>query len=134
MKMKFLIILITLLFINISFAQRNALGAVKFSYNDSLMIKSPIEKLYVTCISKKYKFSDTNELNMNGTSKMLMLRPGKYTILISSNSFSDIKYRNVLIVKSMVTFIDLQLIKRTKRLKTLRIKYKKPITKYKNCG
>jgi hypothetical protein len=63
-----------------------------------------------------------------------MLLPGKYTILICSNSFSDIKYRNVYIVKSKVTFIDLELIKRTKRFKTVRINYKKPVTTYKNCG
>jgi len=132
--MKFLIILITSLFINISFSQMDTLGAVKFSYNDSLMIKFPNENLFITCISKRNKLSDTNELNINGSTKTLMLLPEKYTFLIRSNSFSDIKYRNVYIVKSKVTFIDLELIKRTKRFKTVRINYKKPVTTYKNCG
>lgn len=132
--MKFLIILITSLFINISFSQMDTLGAVKFSYNDSLMIKFPNENLFITCISKRNKLSDTNELNIYGSTKTLMLLPEKYTFLIRSNSFSDIKYRNVYIVKSKVTFIDLELIKRTKRFKTVRINYKKPVTTYKNCG
>lgn len=132
--MKFLIILNTLFFTNLSFSQIDTLGAVKFSYNDSLIIKFPNEKLYITCTSEKCKLSDTNELNMNGTTKTLMLLPGKYNILISSNSFSDIKYRNVNIEESKVTFIDLELIKRRNRYKTVRIKYKKPATKYKSCG
>ena len=132
--MKFLIILITSLFINISFSQLDTLGAVKFSYNDSLMIKFPNENLFITCISTRNKLSDTNELDINGSTKTLMLLPGKYTILISSNSFSDIKYRNVYIVKSKVTFIDLELIKQSKRFKTVRINYKKPVSTYKNCG
>ncbi len=132
--MKFLIVFIALIFMNTSFSQMEISGAIKFSYNDSLMIKYPNEKLFISYKSKKHEFSDTTELNIIGTTKPVSLIPGKYTVLISSNSFSDIKYRNVLIAESKVTFIDLELIKRTKRFKTVRIKYKKPVTKYENCG
>jgi len=133
--MKFLLLnLITLLLLNRGYSQTDTFGAVIFSYNDSLINLFPNEKLFITCDSKEYKLIDTNELTISGTKKSLLLKPGEYTILIRSNSFSAIKYRHVIIENSRVTFIDLELMKRTKRFKTKRINYKKTVPNYKNCG
>jgi hypothetical protein len=133
--MKFLLLnLSILLFLNRGYTQTDTLGAIKFSYNDSLINLFPNENLFITCVSKDYNLIDTNELTISGTTKILMLKPGEYTVLIRSNSFSAIKYRHVIIENSRVTFIDLELMKRTKRCKTKRVNYKKTAPHYKNCG
>ena len=135
MKLKFLLLnLIALLFLNKGYSQTDTFGAVTFSYNDSLINLFPNEKLVITCDSKENKLIDTNELTIPGMTKTLMLKPGEYSVLIRSNSFSTIKYKHVIIENSRVTFIDLELMKRTKRFKTKRFNYKKTVPNYRNCG
>jgi len=116
-----------------SFAQTKFHGGVKFSVNDSIADKYKTEMFYITFSTKGRKKTKTSFVSSLDSKRFFPLSQGTYFIRIESTNFSTIKYASVPIKDKKITFLELPLVNKSTRKRSIRIKYHEP-KRYKNCG
>ncbi len=126
-------LLFSLLIFQIAYSQKEFQGAIKlgFSINDSVLKGYETEDFYVSCKTKR---RETISFNLSEDSSLVILRSGTYSLRIKSKKYCTMIYTDIPVNQEKITFLEILLIDKSKRKKQIRINYRKPKSKWKNCG
>ena len=126
-------LLIPLLIFQSTYSQKEFQGGIKFGFsiNDSLVKGYATENFYVSCKTKR---RETISFNLLEDSSLFELTTGTYKLQITSDNFQTINYLDIPVNQEKITFLEIPLVAKSKRKKPIRINYRKPKSKWKNCG
>lgn len=126
-------LLFPLLIFQSAYSQKEFQGGIKlgFSTNDSLLKNYDAEKFHISCKTKK---RETILFNLSQDSSLFELAKGTYKLQITSDNFQTINYLDIPVNHEKITFLEIPLVAKSKRKKPIRINYRKPKSKWKNCG
>ena len=126
-------LLIPLLIFQSTYSQKEFQGGIKFGFsiNDSLVKGYATENFYVSCKTKR---RETISFNLLEDSSLFELTTGTYKLQITSDTFQTMNYLDIPVNQEKITFLEIPLVAKSKRKKPIRINYRKPKSKWKNCG
>jgi hypothetical protein len=126
-------LLFSLLIFQSAYSQKEFQGGIKlgFSINESVVKSYETENFHVSCKTKK---KETISFNLSEDSSFVKLTPGTYSLRIKSEKNCTIIYKEIPVSQGKITFLGIPLVDKSKRKNPIRINYRKPRIKWKNCG
>lgn len=109
-------------------------GAIKFFVEDSIKTNYPLERLIVSYTeeSSRKTYSDTVVLIPEQRVNVCYLSPGTYTMYIRNGSFLDYEMTEIIVREDRLTFIKIELERKTNEKKKTQVKYQPPVVT--KCG
>jgi hypothetical protein len=126
-------LLFSLLIFQSTYSQKEFQGGIKFGFsiNESVVKGYETENFLVSCKTKK---GETISFNLSQDTSLFELATGTYKLQITSDNFRTINYLDIPVNQEKITFLEIPLVAKSKRKKPIRINYRKPKSKWKNCG